>query len=174
MTGEGTSLDDRAAALRREFDDAFAAPLDLDRPATEDLLAIRVAGDPLAFRLAEIALLVADRRITRLPVADPACLGLAGLRGTVVTVYDLAVLAGYRPSPSPRWLVVTAGAARIALAVEQVEGHVRVPRQIRDGAEVAELRRPLVGGVVRVNGTARRLLHVPSIVEDVRRRAGAS
>jgi chemotaxis signal transduction protein len=173
MTMDDLSLAGRAAELRRAFDRSFADARSVDRPATEDLLAIRVGGDPYALRLSEIAGLVADKRITRVPGPVSALLGLAGLRGAVVSVYDLSALMGYRASVSPRWLALTAGIARIGLAFDQLEGHVRVPLDALSAEDGADTRRDLVRGIVRVDNVARRLLHVPSILEDVGRRSGA-
>ena len=45
----------KAAQLRQDFDRTFALPPSLAAPEVEDLLAIRVAGDPYAIRLLDIA-----------------------------------------------------------------------------------------------------------------------
>jgi chemotaxis signal transduction protein len=150
---------DRAAGLRAAFDRAFAEPLRLDAPATENLLAIRIGTEPCALRLSEIAGLFADRKITRVPGSAAALLGLAGFRGALVPVYSLQILVGQAPvgqapvgqapvgqvpvgqvlpdlagakggAPTPRWLVVAA-AAPVALAFEAFEGQLRLtPEEI--------------------------------------------
>lgn len=126
----------RADELRAEFDGAFQRAVDMTTPDVEDLIAIRVGGDPHAIRIAAVAGLFVDRRITRVPGRHPALLGLTGIRGTLVPVFDLATALGYARPSSSRWLVIAARAP-LALAFEAYEGHTRVPRG-------AALTRPLV------------------------------
>ncbi|MGH9895296.1 MAG: chemotaxis protein CheW, partial [bacterium] len=56
-------LDVRVAALRQAFDESFAAPPPEESQGLEDLLRIRVAGDPYAIRLRDIAGVVARRKV---------------------------------------------------------------------------------------------------------------
>lgn len=133
MNPEAADLPRRLAELRQAFDRSFVEP---PRPALaefEDLLAVRIGTDPYAVRLAATAGLVADRPVTRLPGAPPELLGVAGLRGAVVPVYDLGTLLG-RPraatasDAAPRWLVLVAGSPPVAVAFDRLDGHLRVPR----------------------------------------------
>jgi chemotaxis signal transduction protein len=116
----------RAAELRSAFDRAFAAPLRADTKAKQDLLAVRIGPEPCAVRLREVASLLVDRRITRLPTSDAALIGVAGFRGAIVPVYSLLALFGHPSAPAPRWLVIAANAP-VALAFDLFEGHLRVP-----------------------------------------------
>jgi purine-binding chemotaxis protein CheW len=127
MSDAALSLTERAAALRREFDQSFALPPRTESVATEDFLAVRIGAEACALRLGEISGLFADRKITPVPGGGPAQLGIAGFRGTILPVYSLQALLG-RPSPErPRWLVVAAGAP-VALGFEAFQGHLRVAR----------------------------------------------
>jgi len=168
VSDDSSRLSERAARLRREFDDAFARPPVLDQVGSTELLVIRVGPDPHAIRLAEIAGLHADRCITRFPGPLPELLGLVSLRGALVPVYDLRLLLGYTAASSPpRWMVVAA-ATPVGLAFDQLEGHVTV----QAGAIVAELApgtgrtqpRDVVHGS---NGARSILLHVPSLVNEI-------
>jgi purine-binding chemotaxis protein CheW len=114
-----------ARELRRAFDEAFARAAGAGAPPSEDFLAIRLRADPHLLRQREIARLLRLRDVTRYPSPVPAWLGLAGLAGAVVPVYDLAVLAGYPPADTPSWMVLCAGAP-VALAFDAFEGHFRV------------------------------------------------
>ena len=118
---------ERAAELRRDFDRGFAEPIRLDPIATEDLLAIRIGGQPHAIRLAEIAGLFAGKKITRVPGGHPALSGIAAFRGALLPVYDLALVLGHAGAQAPRWMVIVA-ALPVALAFDGFEGQFRVPR----------------------------------------------
>ena len=73
----------KAAQLRAAFDCTFALPPSLASPEFEDLLTIRVVGDPYAIRLGDIAEVVTDRSIVPVPAVTPDLLGLAGIRGGI-------------------------------------------------------------------------------------------
>lgn len=116
-------------ALRREFDGSFAQAPRLEREPLEGLLAIRLGGDPYAVRVSEISGIHADRRIMPLPTPVPELLGVAGLRGQIAPVYDLAALLGYARASSPRWLMLLRGAPQrpcVALAFDTFEWHFSV------------------------------------------------
>ncbi|MBI4409407.1 MAG: chemotaxis protein CheW, partial [Gemmatimonadetes bacterium] len=65
---------------------------------------------------------------TRLPGCGPAVCGLIGLRGRVITAFDLGAALALRPSaarPDHRLLLVEYGPRLVALAVEEVVGVAR-------------------------------------------------
>jgi len=159
----------RAEALRREFDAAFARVAGRQDAPVEELLMIRVSGDPYALRLAECAGLFVDRRITPLPTAVPELLGLAGFRATLVPVYDLRTLLGYTRGETPRWMVSAKGGTVVALGFDAFEAHERVDRAslVADDAP-AQRHAPRL---VRLPGGARPLLSVPSLLEAIEARA---
>jgi chemotaxis signal transduction protein len=125
MTDAAPGLAERATALRSAFDRAFTAPLRLDGAVKHDLIAVRVGGEACAIRLAEVAGLFADRKITRVPGGKSALIGIAGFRGTLVPAYNLRTLLGIPGAQTPRWLVIAA-VAPVALAFDAFEGHLRV------------------------------------------------
>lgn len=66
--------------------------------------------------------------VVRLPGAPPAVLGLANLRGILVTIVDTGRLLGQPPLPRPKALVVVeVMGRRVALGVEEVDDLHRVP-----------------------------------------------
>ena len=167
MSDNGERQSDRAAALRREFDDAFGrASLLSDRDGVE-LLAVRVCADAHAIRLSETAGLFADRRITPVPGPLPELLGMVGLRGAIVPVYDLRLLLGHAPATPPRWLVLAAG-GHVGLAFDKLDRHVVVPR-----ASIVAEPGPAASGapareLVDLPGAGRSvLLRVSSLVEEI-------
>jgi purine-binding chemotaxis protein CheW len=116
--------------LRQAFDASFALPPPPPREDRIDLLAVNAGGERVAVPLVTMAGLVADRVVTPLPGSPPELLGVAGLRGHLVPVYDLAQVSGYRtdsaPRDRPRWLILAAGSPVFAVAVDRVDGHLRV------------------------------------------------
>lgn len=67
--------------------------------------------------------IITPRPFTRLPGAGPEVCGLAGVRGRVVTVFDLGAVLGLRCAatfPDHRLLLLDLGLRRIGAAVEEV------------------------------------------------------
>ena len=118
----------KADQLRQAFDRSFAMPPSMSSPEDEDLLMIRVAGDPYAIHLLDIAEIVTDRRVVSIPAVTPHLLGLAGIHGSIVPVFGLASILGYGSDPvSPRWMILCGSEEPIALAFSDFEGHLRLP-----------------------------------------------
>ncbi len=170
MSDAAPRLEGRAAELRDAFDRAFASARPSDARADVDLLAIRVGADPFALRLADVSALFADRKILRLPGPIPELLGLAGFRGATLPVYDLRALLGYPALAAPRWLVIAAERP-IAIAFDAVGRHLRVPSSAIAATDDRDRTRRHVREVVRADGIARPIVHVPSILEAVQKRA---
>ncbi len=128
MTNRPLPSTSEADELRKDFDASFAhAPVFADA-ATEDLLLIRVGGDPYALRLRDVGAVLTDRSVVPLPSKSPTLLGLAGVRGSLVVVHGLADILGYgRPRGTPRWLAMAPSPTAIGLAFEAFDGHVRLP-----------------------------------------------
>ena len=157
MTGDGPRVGVTAAALRSLFDASFTVPAISKQERLEGLLAIRVGSDPYVLCLSQITGLYADRRIVAVPSPAPQLLGIVGLRGKLVPVYDLAALLHYPPAPSPRWMVLAGGSQPVAFAFESFEGHVQVARAL-----LAD------GGNVQVAGALRPIVDIGSIVDTMR------
>ena len=162
---------ERSTELRRAFDRSFA-----EAPATratelDDLLDIRVALDAYAIRLDQVTGVFADKPVTPLPSSFPELLGIAGFRGAIVPVYDLRTLLGYPRGGSQRWLILTAGETRIALAFDLFEGHTRVARSAIAEEDGGGTQRHHVREVVRTATQVRPVVHLPSILEVIRKRA---
>lgn len=131
--------------LRQTFDAAFAAPPPPPAPASVDLIAIRSGADLYAFRLAAIAGLLARKRLMPAAGADPALLGIAGLRGKLVPVYSLARLLGAADADE-RWWVLVGADSPIAIAFAAFVSHERVKE---------DALAPSVGGPAHVEAVVR-------------------
>jgi chemotaxis signal transduction protein len=171
MTDANSAMGASAAVLRREFDLAFAQPPRTESARLENMLAVRVGGDPYAIRLAQIGGLYAGRRIVELPTGMPELLGMVGFRGQIAPVYDLAALLGYSTRRAPRWLVLVQSRETVALAFDAFEAQLMIPPEhivasTGNGGDT----RPHVRGAVHADAIVRPLLHLPSVIEDIQRR----
>jgi chemotaxis signal transduction protein len=148
-----------AAVLRRLFDEGFAAPAASIREPVEDLLAIRIASDPYALRLSEIAGLHVDIKIVPVPSPVAQLLGIVGIRGVMAPIYDLAALLGYPPVVNPGWIVFARGSRRVGFAFETFESHLQVPR-----GSLAETGDDQTRASVLAGGALRPIVHLASVV----------
>jgi purine-binding chemotaxis protein CheW len=160
-----TGTSSRVAELRRDFDDSFAAPPAADMAAKVSLLAIRLAGKGFAIRLAEIAGLFADKKITRVPGASASMLGIAGFRGAIVPVYDLQCLLGEPAAKAARWLV-HAAAAPVAFAFDVFEGQLRVPPDAIKPPD-SEVRDGLTEDFVQADAMLRPIIALARVLEAI-------
>jgi chemotaxis signal transduction protein len=157
---ETLAVPDKAAELRQAFDRSFAVPPPNASEEIEDLLTIRVAGDPYAIRLRDIAGMVAVRKVVPVPAATPHLLGLLGIRGNIVPVFGLASILGYPQGPEPpRWMILCGGEQPIGLAFSDFEGHLRISRSCLHD-QVANT----VAGV-------RTVIDIPPVVAAIRKRS---
>ena len=164
----------RAAQLRHAFDRMFALPPETASPEVEDLLMIRVAGDPCAISLCDISEIVTDRSIVPVPAATPDLLGLAGIHGGIVPVFSLSAILGYgSDSDSPRWMILCGTEEPIALAFSVFEGYLRLPTSALHTDENLSATREKVKYVNQVASTpdgARAVISMALIVATIRNR----
>ena len=130
---ESRALSAKARELREAFDAAFARPPSPPPPATIAVLIVRVGGELLAVKRAELTGFVRGENLAPAPGRTPAFLGLAGLRGELHPVWSLALLLDRAPPPgaSVRWLLLATapGGAPCALACEAFEQIAFVPEE---------------------------------------------
>lgn len=165
------ALQSRLVELRQSFDRAFAEPHAEGRvEARLELLAIRIGRDPYALRLSQIAAIEADRTITHVPSDHPELLGIAGLRGAVVAVFDLAGLLGAPRPDVLRWLVLAKGAP-VALAFSAFDGQLTVPLDALAATEASHAGR--VHEVARGGGISLPVVDIPALLAGLDARPGA-
>lgn len=114
----------RLAELRQSFDRAFAEEQAPRRQEAIGVLSIRIGRDLHAVLLSDVAALDVRCAVTPVPSEHPELLGIAGLRGAVVAVFDLAALIGVPGGDAP-WLLLAKGAP-IAFAFAEFEAVVNV------------------------------------------------
>lgn len=121
--------DPRVLQLRRDFDGSFAEEPVIAILAGEALLTLTVCGQAYAMRAAEVSSLARDRRIAPLPQAPASFIGLSGLRGSLLPVWDLAALLDLGRAPSAPWLITVQGEPAWALAFERFDGYLDQPAE---------------------------------------------
>lgn len=163
----------KAAELRQEFDLSFALPPPQALAEVEDLLAIRVEGDPYAIRLSDISGLVSGRKVVAVPGVMLDLLGLAGIRGAVVPVFGLASILGYTAANGPpRWMILCGAEPPIAMAFSDFEGFLRIPKSNLHSDENPRAARQFVNQIASTEGGIRAVIGIPLIVEKIRDRNG--
>lgn len=156
MTEAGASI----AALRQEFDEAFARPISHEEERQEDLLLLRAGGRDVALRAGEIALVLRCPPLTRVPGPNPALAGLVGVRSALTAVYSLSALLGESQGLTRGdWLVVCAADRSAAFLFDELAGYARVPATAIHAGDVGE--------VVQVGGGNRTLVRIAGLLEAV-------
>ncbi len=169
MSPAADELDAQLDRLKRDFDDSFKVSRRPFEEKLEDLLAIRLGREPFALRLSEVATIVAGPPITSVPSQHSALLGLAGLRGVLVSVFDLGLLLGLQRVASVKW-VLRVKDSSTAFGFAELEGQFRA--QARDAAADALEQRAVKGelhGAVRVWP----LLNLSSLARGLESAAGS-
>jgi len=166
MIAPSADVSQRASELRQAFDRSFAETQHFVPIETEDFLAIHVGGDPHMLRLLDVAGLYSDKKVTSLPSSVAALRGIAGFRGTMLPVYDLAALLRYPRAEAPRWLAIAAEAP-IALAFDAFDEHFRFPRAAIASTAGSDSREH-VRQIVRADHWVRPIVHLPSIIAAIR------
>ncbi len=160
-------------ALRQEFDRSFAQAPRMETARAESFLAVRVGADAYALRVAEIGGLFTDRRIMPLPTPMPELLGVAGFRGQIAPVYDLAALLGYARQTAPRWLILARLREPVALAFDTFEAHFSALPERIIAAEGKGAGRRHLGSAVRTDDAVRPIIQLQSLLEDIQLRANS-
>lgn len=167
MSSTKPELEARVRRLADAFDRTFAEP---HRPRESDgrpALAIRIDGDGYVIVASSLASVGKSGAIVALPGGPPEQLGIAGIRGELVTVFSLPLLLGYAGRTATHgWLAVIAGPRPIAVAFPELESQC-VLRDAEVSAPKAA-RRHVEGVVLLPNeATPRGLLDLRSVVARV-------
>lgn len=165
------SMGTTAGTLRRRFDEAFAAPASSMTEPLEDLLAIRIGSNPYALRLSEIAGLYVGVKIVPVPSPVAQLLGIVGIRGMMVPIYDLAALLRCPPEANSRWFILARAPQPVGFAFETFESHLQVSQASLAGGNGED---PGTGGTVQnmrgtvcAAGALRPIIHLASMLEMI-------
>ena len=156
-------------SLRAEFDGIFAAPSAGEHAAQRVLLTVRLGGDPFAIPIEALSGLKPRQQWVPIPSRNPHFLGLAGLEGSLVPVFRLPALLGYSvPDDRLRWVALCNS---VALALEAVEGTVRVSPDSLSAPDRNETHHPCVQSIMRVAGLPHSVLNMDQIMAELEQHA---
>lgn len=124
-------------------------------PAAPRYLVARVGEVRVAWGMDAVREIVPARALTRLPGAPAWVAGLLNLRGTVLTVVDLATRLGLPAGATPSVIVVEREGRALGVRVEAVESVALAGDATVEPVEEARRAGGLVAGMVRLGqGTA--------------------
>ncbi|MFP5502240.1 MAG: chemotaxis protein CheW [Candidatus Sericytochromatia bacterium] len=127
--------EDALQVLRQAFDRVFAEPPTEEEQGLEELIVVRLGGERLAIRLTALAGIERLDRVVPLPGGPPGFLGLAGLRGRLVPVFDLAGMLGRPAGPFTGWVAVVGRQEPVGWAFDELVGVETVAREAIKPAE---------------------------------------
>jgi purine-binding chemotaxis protein CheW len=135
-------------------------------PAERTLL-FRAGGRTFGCSIDAVREIIPQRRPTRIPGAPPPVLGLINLRGTIVTVIDLALWLGAdRPTaPEGSVILVDHGARVAGEAVDEVLDVQMLTRE--DAAGTVGDRDGVVRGMGRLGDTVVILVDITGLVRQI-------
>jgi purine-binding chemotaxis protein CheW len=126
---------------------------------------VRVADEDYALPVTDVLEVANIGDITPVPGAVSAVIGLRNLRGTVITVVDLAaVMELSTTEPRQRIVVAEEGGRQVALAVDSVVGVEPVPQP----SETVES--PHLVGAALIDGSLVGVIDVKSVLDQLQRR----
>jgi purine-binding chemotaxis protein CheW len=167
MNRPGETLADKATELRHVFDRSFAQAVDAEPVLFDDFLAIRLRADSHVIPLAGVARLSPLPALTRFPSTVPEWLGLVGMGGAAIPVYDLGMLLGYPAGDPPRWMAICT-ALPVALAFDAFDGQFRHPREL--GPRLPDAGISSRHEVLRTADQVRPVVHIASILATIKLR----
>jgi chemotaxis signal transduction protein len=171
---ESTPESGRFADMRRAFDQSFATPHVDVSESLERMITIRLGGEPFVMRASHISGIARAKRIVSLPSRSPEVLGLAGIRGTLVPVFDLRGILRLKPCAStPSWLALVVDHVPIALGFDEFDGQVELsPANLY--ADESSTPRKHVQLLARIGSSVHPVIDIPSILEVIREKADVS
>lgn len=156
--------------LRRAFDQAFASAPAEQAPEAEDILALRIAGEPYGVKVRAIASIARVSRIVPLPSSTPELLGIVQIRGTLVPIYSLSIILGHpQASPGPAyWVALDEKHDPVALDLGGFEACIRVLKSELCSPEGGSAGRH-IGQVARTPTGVRAIVDIVSVVESIKK-----
>ncbi len=121
----------------------------------------------MVLRADQITGIAKCKRIVPVLSRHAELIGITGMRGVIVPVFDLAALLGLASTEKFSWVALAHSDSPIALAFEGFEGQVEVEGTCLYGGETAPSRRH-VRQLVRIGPAVRAVIDVPSLVEAIR------
>lgn len=130
-------------------------------------LVARVGDQRVAWAMTSVKEIIPVRPLTRLPGAPTWVGGLLNLRGTVLTVVDLAARLGLEAASATSVVVLEVGGRLLGAQVHAVESVTATKDPQVEPVEPARAAEGLAVGMVRVNGGTAVLLDAEALLRTV-------
>jgi purine-binding chemotaxis protein CheW len=130
-------------------------------------LITEVAGQRMAWELAMVREIVPTRAVTRLPGAPAWVLGLLNLRGTVLTVVDLAARLSLPAGAGESVVVLDVDGRALGVRVDRVRAVAAAEDVTVEGVEAARGAEGLVSGMVRLAEGPAALMDAAALCKSV-------
>ena len=130
-------------------------------------LITEVAGQRMAWELAMVREIVPTRAVTRLPGAPAWVLGLLNLRGTVLTVVDLAARLSLPAGAGESVVVLDVDGRALGVRVDRVRSVAAAEEVTVEGVEAARGAEGLVSGMVRLAEGPAALMDASALCKSV-------
>ena len=130
-------------------------------------LITEVAGQRMAWELAMVREIVPTRAVTRLPGAPAWVLGLLNLRGTVLTVVDLAARLSLPAGAGESVVVLDVEGRALGVRVDRVRSVAAAEDVTVEGVEAARGAEGLVSGMVRLAEGPAALMDAAALCKSV-------
>jgi purine-binding chemotaxis protein CheW len=121
-----------------------------EESVTARYLVVEAGGQRFAWELAQVREIIPARAATRLPGAPPAVLGLLNLRGTVLTVADLARVLALEPAEGRSIVVIEDEGRALGVRVDQVRAVAHAADAVLEPVDGARGAAGLVTAMVRL------------------------
>ncbi len=162
----------RTADLRRAFDASFAVPVAVDEQHDRQcLIEIEISGEPYALPLEELSGVRPLDGLVPLRGGHSALLGITGIRGEAVAVFDLAVLLDRSSAEAASWLALVRddAGALLGIAFAGTVGWLEAARDALATIDTQRGRHAHVARVLRAEPRTLPVLDVASIVAAISR-----
>ena len=130
-------------------------------------LVVEVGGRRFAWELSQVREIVPARATTRLPGAPAWILGLLNLRGTVLTVTDLATRLGLVPTGVGSVVVVEVEGRVLGVRVDAVRSVATAEEATLEPVDGARAAEGLVAGMVRLADGPAALIDAAALCRSV-------
>ena len=111
---------------------------------------MEAGGQRFAWELAQVREILTTRDVTRLPGSPGWILGLLNLRGTVLTVTDLAVRLGLEPRGTGTVVVIESEGRALGVRVDAVRKVATAAQATLEPVDRVRAAEGLVAGMVRM------------------------
>jgi hypothetical protein len=121
------------ARMRSEFDDSFSREASTRDESSINFVLLLCGGTKYAVALSEVSLLQGNVKVARVPNAKGSLLGICGVRGELLAVFDLAKCLRRETQLGAHAWIFRARGTSAAFAFERCDGLVEGTARVTTG-----------------------------------------